>query len=134
MNLFPTVFALVAANMKPLQVPITWLSIQVPRGSVFRLDNVLIEYNRTVVEGVQSSPELQFEIFDSRGLALENGPVFAQMITGPAGGKNVGASWYWGVEYQPGEVISARITNMAAGPVPATISVTYLGQKGPGKR
>jgi hypothetical protein len=130
----PSVFMLAAAVRRALEVPFTQIDVTVPRGAPFRLDYVLVSYPVTVVAGAQTSPNLHFELYDSRGLASNNVPIRFQDVTSPAGGGRVRAAWGFRIEYPPGAVISMRVTNMAAGPVPAFISVTYLSQKGWGAR
>lgn len=130
----PHGFFLVGASRLALQVPFTLLNTVVPRGAVFRLDYILVAYPVTVVAGAQTSPDLNFELLDTRGVSSTNAPLLFKAVTTPSGGTAVRAAWGFRIEYPPGAVISMRITNMAAGPVPATVSVTYLGQKGWGTR
>lgn len=130
----PHAFFLVAAARVALQVPVTFLNTTVPRGSVFRLDYILVQYPRTVALGAQTSPELNFILHNTRGIVHDDPPVFFGAITTPAGGPRVRAAQGLRIEFPPGAVITLEIRNMAAGPVPATVSVTFLGQKGWGKR
>jgi hypothetical protein len=136
----PHAFALVAAMRRPLQLPFTQISVTVPRGAVWRLDYIIVSYPRTVVAGAQTSPELTFNLVDTRGLTNNDRtrPLAFVDMTTPAGsgtrGPRIRAAQGWRIEYQPGEVVTMEVLGMAAGPVPATISVTYLGQKGWGRR
>lgn len=130
----PHVFALVAAARRPLQIPITMVSVTVPRGSVFRLDYIMVAYNRTVAMGAQTSPELLFTLLDTRGVVSNNPDLIFRDVTTPAGGPTVKAAWGWRVEYPPGAIITMEVRGMDPGPVPAYVSITYIGQKGWGQR
>jgi hypothetical protein len=130
----PSVFMLAAAVRRALEIPFTQIDVTVPRGAPFRLDYILVSYPVTVVAGAQTSPSLHFELYDSRGLASNNVPIRFRDITTPSQNVGVIAAQGFRIEYPPGAVISMRVTNMLAGPVPATISVTYLSQKGWGVR
>lgn len=130
----PHVFFLVAAVRRALELPFTMLDVTVPRGAVFRLDYILVSYPVTVLAGAQTSPDLRFELTDSRGVAVNDPAIFFKDVTTPAAGARVRAATGFRIEYPPGAVISMRVSNMAVGPVPATVSVTYLGQKGWGPR
>ena len=130
----PHCFLLVAASRAPLQLPVTFLDVTVPRGAIFRLDYIMVSYPRTVALGAQTSPELTFTLVDTRGVAVNAPDLIFRDVTTPSGGQRVRAAWGVRIEYQPGEVISMKVTGMAAGPVPATVSITYLGQKGWGLR
>jgi len=135
MNLIrPHVFALVAAVRAPLQLPRTLLNTMVPMGANFRLDYILVTYPRTVVAGAQTSPELTFTLKNTRGIEHNNPALTFSFITNPAGGPALRAAWAWGIEFPPGAIITMEVSGMNAGPVPATISVTYLSQKGWGRR
>lgn len=130
----PRTHILVAAARAPLVLPVTPISVDTPVGSDFRLDYILASYNRTVVAGAQTSPDLLFMLFDSRGVAMTNQPVkFEDVLT------KAGAPRIWGVSrighvYPPRSVIRMEVTGMNAGPVPADISITYLGVKDWGRR
>ena len=132
----PHCFMLVAACRAPLQIPVTMLNTVVPRGAMFRLDYVMVAYNRTIDEetGAQTSPELSFALKNSKGIAHNNPDLLFRDVTTPAGGTGVRAAWGWRIEFQPGEIITMEVRGMDAGPVPATVSVTYIGQKGWGRR
>lgn len=130
----PHCFMLVAAARAPLQVPVTNLNTVVPRGAIFRLDYIMVAYNRTVVEGAQTSPELLFALKNSKGIGNNNPDLLFRDVTTPAGGQRVRTAWGWRIEFEPGEVITLEVRGMDAGPVPATVSVTYIGQKGWGRR
>lgn len=123
-----------AAVRRPLQLPVTYINTVVPRGAIYRLDYILVAYNRTVEVSTQTSPELLFRLLNTRGIAHNNEPIPFRDITTPAGGPRVMMSHAWRIEFPPGAVITMEVTGMAAGPVPATVSVTYLGQKGWGVR
>lgn len=125
---------LVAANRLPLQVPLTLIDITVPRGAIFRLDYIMVSYARTVALGAQTSPELTFTLSDTRGVNSNERDVFFRNVTTPSGGSTVRAGWAWRIEFQPGEVITMAVRNMLPGPIPATVSITYIGQKGWGRR
>lgn len=135
MNLIrPHVSVLVAAARVPLQLPVMTINTTVPRGAVFRLDYILASYPRTVVAGAQTSRDLIFRLLDSRGVAVNEPAIPFFSVTTPNGGQAVGGVWAWRMEYQPGAVISLEVSGQVTGPVPATVSVTYLGQKGWGRR
>lgn len=135
MNLIrPHAYFLVAAAKAPLQVPNTLLNTLVPFGAVFRLDYVLVNYPRTVVAGAQTSPELSFVLKNTRGIEHSNVPILFNTTSTPSGGATLRKAWGYGIEFPPGAIITMEITGMDAGPVPATISVTYLGQRGWGVR
>lgn len=126
----PRVFILGAAVRRPLQLPITLVSVTVPRGSDWRLDYILASYPRTVAAGAQTSPELSFRLFTTRGVAHDNRPILFGDVTSPSGFTRVRRSVPLGIPFHPGEVITIEVFGMAAGPVPATISITLHGQKG----
>lgn len=130
----PSVFLLAAAVRRPLEIPFTQIDVTVPRGAPFRLDYILVAYSVAVEAGAQITPDLHFELLDSRGVASDNIPVRFRNITTPAGGSTVRAAWGFRIEYPPGAVISMQVTNMIAGPLPPTVSITYLSQKGWGAR
>jgi hypothetical protein len=130
----PHVFALVAAARAPLQPPVTFLNTRVPTGAAFRLDYILVVYPRTVAAGAQTSPELEFTLHNTRGVLHNDPPLLFRDVTTPAGGSRLRAAWGWRIEFPPGAVITMEIRNIAAGPVPATVSVTYLSQRGWGRR
>ena len=130
----PHVSLLVAAVRRPLQLPITYVNVTVPRGSMFRMDYILVAWNRTVVVNTQTSPELRFRLVDAKGVAYTNRSTGFVNVTTPGGGvKGVTASEAWRIEYAPGEIITMEVTNMTP-TLPANISVTYLGQKSWGVR
>lgn len=118
----------------PLQLPMTPISVTVPRGTVFRLDHVFVNYPRTVVGSTQTSPELLFVLKDSRNLEQGNVRLSMVDITTPSGGQAVAVSQSLGILYGSGEQLALEVYGMAAGPVPATVSVTYLGVQGWGRR
>lgn len=135
-----------AAVKKPLQIPVARIGVDVPPGARFRLDYIFIVYPVTIntEDGLttQASPNLFFELFDSRGVSLTNRPVPIVFLTpggvdgqGGAGvspiphGASVRGLPRWGVEYDPLANIRMEITGMNAGPVPAWISITYLGMR-----
>ncbi len=130
----PHCFMLVGACRAPLQIPVTILNVVVPRGAIFRMDYVMVSYNRTVVDGAQTSPELSFALKNTKGVTNNNPDIRFLDITTPAGGPEVKAAFGWRIEFDPGEVITMEVRGMAVGPVPATISITYIGQKGWGRR
>lgn len=135
MNLIrPHVSLLVAAANAPLQLPVTFFNTVVPRGGVFRLDYILVAYRRTVEVGVQISPDLNFRLLDTRGVSNVEPAAPFFMVTNPAGAQSVKAAQGFRIEYKPGEVIVMEVTGQIAGPLPATVSITYLGQKGVGVR
>lgn len=130
----PHCFMLVAATRAPLQLPVTLLNTVVPRGAVFRLDYIMVAYNRTVEVNTQLSPELLFSLKNSKGVGNNNPDLLFRDVTTPSGGPRVRSAWGWRIEFDPGEVITMEVRGMNAGPVPATVSVTYIGQKGWGRR
>jgi hypothetical protein len=130
----PNVFCLVAASRLPLQLPHSIISVTVPRGAVFRMDYILANFPRTVVANAQTSPELRIRLLDSRGVAVNEPVIPFHGFTTPAGGRNVAGVWAWRIEYPPGAVITLEISGQTAGPVPATVSITLLGQRGWGIR
>lgn len=130
----PHAYYLAAAARAPLQVPVTFFNTVVPRGSDFRLDYIMAAYNRTAALGVQTSPELEFILHNTRGVDHNFPAIPFNAITTPAGGPEVRAAQGWRIVFPPGAVITLEVRNVAPGPVPAYVSVTYIGQKGWGKR
>jgi hypothetical protein len=136
MNLIrPHVFVIGAAVRQAMQVPVMMINATVPRGSTFRLDYILATYPRTVVAGAQTSPDLSFRLLDTKGIshAGETPIRFSDILT-PAGGPKLISAQGWRIEYAPGAIITMEVTGQVAGPIPATISVSYLGQKTWGAR
>lgn len=135
MNLIrPHAFFLVAANNLPLQLPYTQIDTRIPRGAWFRLDYILARYPVTRAAGAQTSPDLDFILMNSNGMEHQDNPVRFGAVTTPAYGDRIRAAWGMRILFKPGEVISMRVTGQVPGPVPATVSVTYIGQMGWGHR
>ncbi len=121
-----------AAVKAALQLPITYLNATVPPGSPFRLDYVMVSYFRTG-SNPQTSPDLFYQLYDSRGVAMSPAPMSCALVSSPGGngakGASVKALPKWGILYEPLSVIRIEITGMDAGPVPATVSVTFMGMR-----
>lgn len=126
-------YLLAMAVKKPLQLPVMPLHVTVPAGAKFRLDYIMFAFPVTVVARVQSSPQLFYQLYDSRGLALNKNPIPIGLESSPGGvskgGASVKALVKWGIEYEPLATISILITGQTAGPVPATVSVTLVGMR-----
>ncbi len=130
----PHAFFLVAAANAPLQLPVTYLNTTVPRGAFLRLDYIVVSYPVTVAAGAQTSPNLTFNLANTKGIMHNDAPILFRDISTPASGNRVRASWGLGIVWEPGAVITLEVRDMVAGPVPSTISVTYICQKGWGRR
>lgn len=131
----PHVFVIGAAVKQAVQVPIMLINATVPRGSAFRLDYILVNYPRTVVAGAQTSPDLSFRLLDTKGIShTGETPIRFLDILTPAGGPKLISAQGWRIEYAPGAIITMEVAGQVAGPIPATISVTYIGQKAWGAR
>lgn len=130
----PRGFFLVAAANLPLQLPYTQIDTRIPRGAWFRLDYILARYPVTRALGAQTSPDLNFELINSNGVKHQNEPVRFGAVTTPAYGDRIRAAWGMRILFEPGKVIQMRVTGQVPGPLPATVSVTYVGQMGWGRR
>lgn len=130
MILRPRPFPIVAARVKALQVPRDLISVEVPTGPDWVLWYIAVNYPRTVVANAQTSPNLSFELFDSEGRALTEQPIPFADVTTPAGQPRYGQVNPWYVWYPAKSVISMVVTGQTAGPVPANISITYIGYRG----
>jgi hypothetical protein len=133
----PHVYFLVAAAKAPLQAPVTILNTKVPTGAPFRLDFMLVQYPLDLTgEGgdVQDSPNIQFTLLNTRGIAHNNVPVNFPLVTNPGPRSTLRASWYLGIEWPANAYITLQVSKVGLGPDPARISVTYLSQKGWGER
>lgn len=126
----PRPFFLVAANRRALQLPVDYLSITTPRGGTFRLLYLLPAFPRTVLAGAQTSPELRFRVVDTRGVSMVNQPIQMADFTTPAGFSRLRRAQPFWVDYEPGEIITVEVSGQVPGPIPATVSVTLLGQRG----
>lgn len=130
----PHGFFLVAAARAPLTLPVTYFNTVVPRGSLFRLDYILVSYPRVLDgEGDQISGELLFTLHNTRGVVHNMPDLLFRDITTPAGGSTVRAAWGYRIEWPPGAVITMEVRGMLVSG-PEEVSITYLGQKGWGKR
>lgn len=126
----PRTFAIAAAVRRALQLPVMYVQTTMPRGSDYSLDYVLVSFPRTVVAGAQTSPELLFRLLQTRGIAHNNNPIPFTDVTNPGGFSRLRKVLPLGIVLPPGAIVTMEVTGMAAGPVPATISITYLGRKG----
>lgn len=130
----PHAFFLVAAANAPLQLPVTQLNTTVPRGAFLRLDYIVVSYPVTVVANAQTSPNLTFRLANTKGIMHNDSFIPFRDVTTPSSGNRVRASWGLGIIWEPGAVITLEVGGMVAGPIPSTISVTYICQKGWGRR
>ncbi len=120
-----------AAVKQPLQLPVMQINSQIPSGARYRLDYIMISYQLTEEDGSRLTPELSYNLFDSRGFAMTNTPVPAILVSSPAGhgvsGPTVRALPRWGIVYEALSVIRMDLTGQVAGPLPATVSITFIG-------
>jgi len=126
----PRVYLLAAATKTPLQVPVMTLNTKVPFGANFRLDYIAVWYPQSAIAGVRVSPDLTFTLLNTRGTAHTAPPIAFQDMTTPAGGDKLRRPQGLRIDFPPGAFITLQITGMNAGPVPAVVSVTYIGQLG----
>ncbi len=140
----PRPFFLVAAMRKPLQIPVTQIYVQAPAGAKFRIDYMFITYPRRLFDDPisQPDPNLSFQLYDSAGRGMTAVPSDINTVLTPGGTDlslgGTGGPYAkggvrgmpgWGLEYDPLAVIRVDITGMSAGPLPAHISITYLGMR-----
>src|SRR5690606_42118435 len=71
---------------------------------------------------------------NSNGVKHQNAPLRFGAVTTPAYGDRIRAAWGMRILFEPGKVIQMRVTGQVAGPVPATVSITFIGQMGWGRR
>jgi len=136
LTLRPRAFLISAASKKDLVAPITHLNTKVPFGASFRLDYVTVWWPQvTAAAGAQTtSPDLKFVLLSTRGVSYMNPELPVVNFTTPAWGQKVRRPQPLRIEYPPGGFISLDIHNISAGPVPAMVSVTYIGMMGWGRR
>ncbi len=122
-----------AAVNQALQLPVMPINVQIPAGAKYRLDYILMSYKRTDTAGAQVTPDLSYNLFDSRGVAMNSAPLPAILVASPAGWNTKGASLKalprWGIVYEPLTVIKMEILGQVAGPLPGTVSITFVGMR-----
>lgn len=128
----PRPFMIVGAMRKAVVAPLMEIFGEVPDGSPFRLDHIFVSYPRVVVANAQTSPDLSFALYDSRGVSLTALPVPFVLVTTPVGAMRVRGNTRLGLVYPPKTWIRMEVSGM--GPGPETISVTFAGKKANGAR
>ena len=114
--------ALVAPNQP-------WIG-QVPKGAPWRFRFLMVTYPRTVVARVQSTPDLNFELFSATGESYSVRPTPFRMMTTPGGGGSVGATHPVNMPYPGGSTVRLQITGQIIGTGPDFISITLVGTRG----
>lgn len=130
----PRPFWISGANKKVLTLPVMPVFADVPAGAPFRLDYIFVAYNDVVVANAQTSRDLDFMLFDSRGVSLTGEvPVPIKNYCPPSGNLDLRAFPKWGIVYPAKTVIRMEISGQV-GTGPETISVTFAGKKADGGR
>lgn len=118
---------LIGEARRPLQVGVTDFCLKVPIGSPLTLRGISWVYYNTVAAGAQTSPDLSFSFFDSKGYAFSNDPIPIALYGTPGATRVLSATQNLQGEYEGGDVIRLRLFGAVAGPVPSFASVTLYG-------
>lgn len=121
---------LLAVNRLALVAPNQPWIAQVPKGAPWRFRFIMVNYPRTVVASVQSTPDLKFTMYSAGGEAYQVAPVLFPMMTTPSGGRSVAATHPINRPYPGGSVVRLQIEGQIIGTGPATISITLVGTRG----
>ena len=120
---------LIGINRRPLVLPWTDFNISIPIGSPYILKSISWVFDRTVVASVQTSPNLSFDFFDSKGYAFSNEPIMIRNYGSPGGNRGLTSTKPLHIKYEGGDTIHLRLFGAIAGPVPAVASVTLYGYR-----
>jgi len=101
----------------------------IPTGATWKLKYILANYQRTVVAGNQSSPELFYRVYDADGRAFQMDPVLLPQTTSPAGQPRLDATNPLDIIYGGGSNIKIEITGQN-GTLPSSVSLTLVGLRG----
>lgn len=113
-----------------LNQPIQPWTQLIPVGAPWRLLYLMVNYKRTVVARVQSTPDLSFTLYDSMGHAFQAAPVLAKQVTSPAGAPSIGSTNPINMSYPGGSTLRLSIEGQIIGTGPETVSVTFFGIRG----
>ncbi len=108
---------------------IEYINRSIPVGADFRLQYLLVDFKRTVVAGAQTSPELNFKLYDADGRTFQINPVRACMVTSPAGAAGLNGTSPINIDYPGGSSLKLEVTGQTGG-LPGVISVTFAGLRG----
>lgn len=115
-----------AAARVPLNSARHYLSFTLPAYGWWTFQFLNVSYPRTVADGVQTSPELSYQLWDATGRGFQVEPIPLAMFTTPAGGPTVGATHRIGVRYKGGDAVKLCISG-ATGGAPAWVSLSLFG-------
>lgn len=99
----------------------------IPNGGAWTLKFLLVNYPRTVVARVQSTPDLSYRLFDAEGRAYQVNPVSLPMVTSPSGAFGLNATNLINVKYPGGSSVRLEINGRLAGVGPDSVSITLFG-------
>lgn len=106
-----------------------WIA-QVPKGAPWRFRFLTVNYPRTVVNRVQSTPDLRFTLYSAGGEAYQVRPIPFVMMTTPSGGVSLVATHPIYQPYPGGSTVKLIIDGQIIGTGPAYISITLAGTRG----
>lgn len=103
-----------------------WIA-SIPNGGWWTLKFLLVDYPRAVADGVQTSPDLSYRLFDADGRAFMVRPVSLPMVTSPAGAFGLNATNLINIRYPGGSSVRLELSGRIPAKGPATASITLYG-------
>lgn len=108
-----------------------WMTRSFPNGPIYRVKYLLVDYPVTVEGGIQTSPDLSFNLYDADGRSFSVSPILFKQATSPAGFPGLNATQPINLDYYGGSTLKLEILGFdpALG-LPGPISITIYGLEG----
>jgi len=103
-----------------------WIG-SLPNGGWWTFKYFLVNFPRTVVAGAQTTPELNFKIYDADGRGFSIKPIPMAAVTSPAGNRTIDATQLINVKYAGGSAVRVEVSGQVPGTGPAWVSLTLFG-------
>ena len=114
-------------NNFPLGQPVTVLTKQILLTSDFLLKYILISWPSAIAAGINTTPQLSYELIDINDKVFQNVPVLIRNMTSPAGlGSGLDFTMPINWLFRRRQIMTLRIRGQAGGD-PANINVTFYG-------